>query len=293
MSITGIPAIKIANLPISLLSKRVFVDEVTECLSSEYSSPVRIVTANPEFAVLASTNPEFFKAIVCAHVQIADGVGLLIASKFLELKKNFKTNLLSMVSIFPFLWLYATLLFIVGKVGTFPIKEKITGVDLIDDLCARAVGEDWRICFIGGWDGVGERAAEFLSNKYPGLTIKSFSGSPNVARETSTEWLALLSQIKEFSPTIIFVAYGFPQQEYWIARHLENLPGKLVVGVGGALDMIAGQLKRAPLSLQRLGLEWLWRFFLQPTRWRRIFRALVVFPLLIFKQVNYSPTVNS
>jgi N-acetylglucosaminyldiphosphoundecaprenol N-acetyl-beta-D-mannosaminyltransferase len=105
-----------------------------------------------------------------------------------------------------------------------------------------------------------------LSSKYPNLQIVgTYSGSPAVEEEDE-----IVALVKQAGPDILFVAYGAPQQDKWIARNLEKLGVPLAMGVGGTLDFIAGVAVRAPRWVQRLGLEWLHRLCREPWRWRRM-----------------------
>lgn len=148
-----------------------------------------------------------------------------------------------------------------------PIKERVIGTDLMEKICQRAAQKKWSVFLMGAERGVAEKAAVNLRRNYSGLKV-----------EASFE--EVIGQ-----PDILFVALGAPKQEKWIARNLNKMPGiKLAMGVGGAFDFMAGQVRRAPRFLQRLGLEWLWRMVLQPWRGRRVFRAVVKFPWLVIKQ---------
>jgi N-acetylglucosaminyldiphosphoundecaprenol N-acetyl-beta-D-mannosaminyltransferase len=83
----------------------------------------------------------------------------------------------------------------------------------------------------------------------------------------------------------LLVALGAPKQEKWIAKNLAKVPSvKVAIGVGSAFNLISGQIKRAPKIFQALGLEWLWRFFREPRRWRKIWRSVIIFPLLVIKE---------
>ena len=95
----------------------------------------------------------------------------------------------------------------------------------------------------------------------------------------------LLSRINSARPIILFVAFGQGKQEKWIFHHLDLLPSvRVAIGVGGALDFIAGEIKRAPVWLQKIGWEWLYRLTQEPKRWPRIINAVVVFPALVIKE---------
>jgi N-acetylglucosaminyldiphosphoundecaprenol N-acetyl-beta-D-mannosaminyltransferase len=94
----------------------------------------------------------------------------------------------------------------------------------------------------------------------------------------------LVERINQTSPDILFVAWGQPKQEKWVAKNLTRLNAKVFIGIGGTFDFVAGEIKRAPSFFQNFGLEWLWRFFKEPRRIGRIFTAV---PKFIFTVVGY------
>ena len=196
-----------------------------------------IVTPNPEFLIKAQQDREFRRILNQADLAVADGIGLIFASWFL------------------------------GQ----SLKGRITGVDLMEGICQRAVQKKWLIYLFGAVEGVAERTVDNLKEKYPGLQVKV--------------WQSDSQQEISPRPIILFVALGAPKQEKWIVQNLEKMSlVKLAVGVGGTFDFISGQVRRAPKFLQRLGLEWLWRLFYQPWRIKRIFNAVVKFPWLILRE---------
>lgn len=130
------------------------------------------------------------------------------------------------------------------------IKNTLPGVDLMEKLVEKST--DWGVTvgFLGGRDGVAEKTAECLQKKYPGIKIDSIS------------------------PDLLFVAFGHPKQEKWIAENLPKLPVKVAMGVGGALDYFSGKVSRAPQWLRKLGLEWFFRLIIQPWRIKRQLKLL-------------------
>jgi N-acetylglucosaminyldiphosphoundecaprenol N-acetyl-beta-D-mannosaminyltransferase len=108
--------------------------------------------------------------------------------------------------------------------------------------------------------------------------VGTYSGSPSPNEED-----AIVAQINEAQADILFVAYGAPEQDKWIARNLPRLGVKMAMGVGGAFDFVAGVVPRAPLWMQRVGLEWLFRLYLQPWRFKRMLR-LPLFVLAVLRR---------
>ena len=142
-----------------------------------------------------------------------------------------------------------------------PIRARITGVDFTKTLCKYISDKPVTAGFLGGGPGVAEETAHCLQKMYPGLKISWFS------QEYKKEYKAIKTDI-------LFVAFGSPKQEIWISKNINNLNVKVVMGVGGAFDLISGKVPRAPKVLQKIGLEWLFRLIIQPWRIRRQLKLL-------------------
>ena len=136
---------------------------------------------------------------------------------------------------------------------------------------------------LGGKDRAAEIAALKLKIKNAKLNIKYFQGPRNIENETAAERAEAIRRINKFRPHLLFVAYGAPMQEKWIAANLPQLKINVAMGVGGAFDYLAGRVQRAPQWLRRGGLEWLWRLIQEPWRWKRQLR-LVKFVWLVLKE---------
>ncbi|MCS6772648.1 MAG: WecB/TagA/CpsF family glycosyltransferase [Thermoflexales bacterium] len=195
----------------------------------------QFATVNPEFIMAAQRDPEFMALLQQTALNVPDGVGVLWAAR---------------------------------RLGQ-PLRERVAGVDLVQALCGMASAHRWRTFFLGAQPGVAERAAARMAERFPGLMIcGTFAGTP---REEDAP--AIVKRIANCKPQLLFVAYGAPAQDKWLARHLREVlvgeQGLVGVGVGGAFDFIAGVQQRAPLWMQRAGLEWLHRLVRQPWRWRR------------------------
>jgi len=152
-----------------------------------------------------------------------------------------------------------------------PLKKRFAGVDLMEKICQKFAREECQIFLVGGGAGVARKAADNLREKYDGLEIREID-------------IEKISEYQIEKPSILFVALGMPKQEKWIAENLRKLPSvKLAVGVGGAFDFISGDIRRAPKFLRATGLEWAWRFGVQPRRVKRIFNAVVMFPWMVIR----------
>jgi N-acetylglucosaminyldiphosphoundecaprenol N-acetyl-beta-D-mannosaminyltransferase len=156
----------------------------------------------------------------------------------------------------------------------------------VERAAAAAAQRGLRVFLLGAQPGVAEATSDILCARYPGLIIAgTYAGSPAPAEDD-----ALVALVNKATPDILFVAYGAPQQDLWIARNRERLNTGVAVGVGGAFDFISGRRRRAPRWVQRIGMEWLFRLYKEPWRWRRML-ALPRFAWAVLRE-KYSPLDN-
>lgn len=193
----------------------------------------QIVTVNPEFVMTAQRDAAFRRILQEADLCPPDGVGLLYAARWY------------------------------GR----PLPERVPGSELVYHLAGLAARREWRLFLLGAGPGVAEEAAAMLQSNYPDLVIVgTYAGSP-----APEENEAIVRRISDSRADLLYVAYGAPQQDKWIARNRDALATvRVALGVGGALDFIAGRAVRAPRWVQKLGLEWLHRLLHEPWRWRRM-----------------------
>lgn len=165
-----------------------------------------------------------------------------------------------------------------GRLQRFP------GVDVLLDICRLSAIHRRRVLLLGGWGTTTDRAAQVLRGAFPGLDVHTM-GDLEI-RQDDGIWEQphnLLPHIRDIAPDVIAVALGgagYQRQERWIIEHGPQLPSvRLAIGVGGSLDMISGTTKRAPTWMRSLGTEWLWRLWLQPSRIKRIYTAVILFPI--------------
>ena len=156
------------------------------------------------------------------------------------------------------------------------LRDRVTGVELIDHLCARAAKEGISIFLFGAAPGIADRAGEELQRRYPGLRI---AGTRN-GYFSADESAQIAREIRASGAQLLFAGLGFPKQEYWLAEHLKETGCGAGIGVGGSFDVISGNVERAPERWRKLGLEWLYRLVKEPHRWRRQL-ALPHFVLLV------------
>ena len=149
----------------------------------------------------------------------------------------------------------------------------------MQQICANA--GHLKIFLLGAEEGVTEKVKSILEKRHPDIKIVgTFAGSPDTKDDKQ-----ITNLINKIAPNVLFIAYGAPAQELWINRNLKRLPSvKLAMGIGGAFDFISGKQKRAPHLMQKLGLEWLYRLFKQPSRIKRIYNATIRFPYEVFKK---------
>lgn len=143
-----------------------------------------------------------------------------------------------------------------------PIAERVSGVDLVDQLTRLSSDKGYRIFLLGAEPGVADLAAERLRLKYPGCNIV---GSRHGYFPSESD-LVVAQEVAEFKPDILFVAMGIPRQEKFIKATQHIIGARVAMGVGGSLDVFSGKAKRAPQLVQRLKLEWLWRTVLNPSK---------------------------
>jgi N-acetylglucosaminyldiphosphoundecaprenol N-acetyl-beta-D-mannosaminyltransferase len=158
------------------------------------------------------------------------------------------------------------------------LKERVSGVDLVDRLCALSAEKGHKLYFLGAAPGVAEMAAERMRLAHPGCRIVGarhgyFPGDSDeiVARE-----------IAEKSPDVLLVAMGIPRQEKFIWRARDIIRAKISIGVGGSFDVFSGRAKRAPKWVQRACLEWLWRLMLNPRKLAKA-KSLPAFVWLVMR----------
>ena len=151
--------------------------------------------------------------------------------------------------------------------------EKLSGSDLIYDFCEIANHFQERIFFVGGEQSVADQALLNIREKYPDIFVEHYSPPFEKGENVSQkENLRVISKIQEFQPQYIIACLGAPKQELWLHQNKSvfvETGVKAVMGAGGSLDFVAGKVPRAPVYLQNIGLEWLYRLYKEPSRWKR------------------------
>ncbi len=194
--------------------------------------PGLVVTLGVEMVMAAQREPDFRSIVNGAALVTCDTVGLLLASRL--------------------------------RGG--PLRERVTGVELVDALAARSASlGDVRLYLLGGAGDTAQRAAEALRTAYPGaLVVGARDGYFTAGDEAS-----VVAAIRASGANVLLAGLGSPRQERWLAQHLAASGAGAGIGIGGSLDVYAGNVARAPAVFQRSGLEWAYRLAKEPRRWRR------------------------
>jgi len=143
--------------------------------------------------------------------------------------------------------------------------SRVYGPDLMLSVAERSLQYGWRHFLYGGEEGVPEALKEALEVKYPGIQIVG-TYSPPFRTLTQQEDAAITEQINILQPDIVWVGVGTSKQEKWISRHLGRINAHVMIGIGAAFDFVSGRKPQAPRWMQRVGLEWIFRFFTEPVR---------------------------
>ncbi len=211
--------------------------------------PLRVVTANAEILYAASRNAAQAELLHSAHLITADGVGTVKAARQL------------------------------GSPGV----ERVTGVDLLWRLCAEAARRGWGVYLLGAAEESVAGTAERLKREWPQLRLLGWHNGYFDKEEEKK----ILEEISGLKPELLFVALGFPRQDLFVEENRQRLGAGLCMGVGGSFDVLSGRVKRAPRWIQKIGMEWAYRFAQNPKRLGR-FWALPRFALAVKRQAKVS-----
>ena len=186
-----------------------------------------VATLNAEFVMRARRDADFARILEMSELCIPDGAGVVWAAR---------------------------------RNGC-QVESAVAGADLVPQVAAACRDHQRSLFLLGAGPGVAEAAASRLRTTYPGLKVAAHAGSPDPADDAES-----LAKIGAARPSVLLVAYGAPNQEKWIDRLRDRLNVPVCIGVGGTLDYLAGAVPRAPAFMRRIGLEWLFRLFVQPWR---------------------------
>lgn len=170
-----------------------------------------------------------------------------------------------------------------GRILGQPIKENLNGTDLTPHVLKAAEENGWSVYFLGAKEKVMNRVVEVVNNDYPSLKLAGYHhGYFDEVKEQK-----IIDEINELKPDILLVGLGSPRQESWIWDHRNKLNVSAGFAIGGFFDFMSGEFNRAPLWMRKAGIEWIYRFFNDPsTKWKRIFIEIPIFiPLIILAQL--------
>jgi len=271
--------IKICSTP-----KNRLLRQVRSAISKK--KKISIVTPNPEIIVKAQNDQKLANSLNSADISIPDGVGTIAAKKYSSL--NNPNNLLLRAPTILFQGIIVGTSIIVNKKWLTSDTVVIKGRDLFLDLVRIANKKKWRIYLIGGEGGVAGKTAQSLSRNYKKIIFK-FSNGPildegavPINKEELNKEKKCISNINQFKPHLLFIGFGAPKQEKWMARWIENLDVGGIMVVGGTFNYIAAKTKLPPRYISNLGLEWLWRLLSGSQKLSRVLNAVVVFPIYVF-----------
>ena len=257
--------IKLFQVGIDQVDNQKTIQKIEEFIISK--KPHQIVTPDTLAILRSRKDPEYHAILQSADLVTPDGAGIL--------------------------WATTTL--------NYPLPERVTGIDVIHNLCQLATNKGYSLYLLGSYPGVARETALNLTKKYPGIKIagtyhgyfsyedyqngKDIKSGNSVGNKKEEE---IITEIKENKPDILLVGMGVPKQEKWINKNLEKLGVPVCIGVGGSFDVLSGRIPRAPLWMQKHGMEWVYRSIKQPNR---IFRVLALFYfiwLVIVEKIVYS-----
>lgn len=206
--------------------------------------PRLVATANAEMVMNANEDAELKEILAAADLVVPDGAGVVWAARH----------------------------------QGHPMQERVAGYDLAQALLAQAAVKGYKVYFFGGAPGIAEAATRVAGEKYPGLNVVGIRNGFFSPQDDST----IVEEIRSARPDILLAALGVPKQEKWLFAHMKELEVPVSMGVGGSFDVMAGVVCRAPVWMQRAGLEWLYRLACQPQRFMRML-ALPRFAIAVLR----------
>ncbi|HNS34501.1 MAG TPA: WecB/TagA/CpsF family glycosyltransferase [Mesotoga sp.] len=204
-----------------------------------------VLTLNALIAYEYINNEEYKKALSTVNYVVPDGSGVLKAIKLISKQRI----------------------------------ERVPGIDLMLKICELSSGVGQKIFLLGSKESIVTKTTEKLKQRFPLIDIVGYHSGFFTQEESDT----IVSKINNSSADIVFVGMGVPRQDIWIAKNLDRLNAMLLMGVGGSFDVISGDLKRAPLFMQKAGLEWLYRIFQEPGKRLKIIPKLFSFECYVIR----------
>jgi N-acetylglucosaminyldiphosphoundecaprenol N-acetyl-beta-D-mannosaminyltransferase len=243
-SMTKIHRVAVLGVPVDVVDWPMAIQAVTEFLGSE-GQPETVIALNPEKVMAARLDRRLLEQIRSAGLLLPDGIGVVWASRLLGLGA----------------------------------MERVPGSEMMPEICKLAVSLGKSIFLLGASEDTNAKVADALTKTYPGIQI---AGRRNgyFSDDKSDD---VLQQINDSGAKILFVALGSPKQELWMEKYLPQLSVRICQGVGGTFDVLAGNVRRAPVAFRALNLEWFYRLITNPARAARQ-RALPAFAWAVVKE---------
>lgn len=240
------------RVPIDRITMGYAVTSVIQALQDRSGrAPLLIMGPNAQIVTLAAANERFAEALRAADLSVPDGISVVLASRLLG----------------------------------YPIPERVTGGDLMEQLCAECSKHGHSVFFLGGLPGAATETASRFTQRYPGLKIAGTYCPPLGFENDAMESDRVRQLIAVAAPDLLCVAFGAPKQEIWMHDNCSSLPIGAAIAVGAALDTQAGLRERAPRWTHQIGLEWLYRLAREPRRlWRRYLFGNSRFVFLVMRQ---------
>ncbi|MEJ6950259.1 WecB/TagA/CpsF family glycosyltransferase [Natronospora cellulosivora (SeqCode)] len=232
---------EILGIKINKVDMKQAISEVDNFIKNKQQAS--IVTPNSEIIVMAQDNKELAEIINNASLSVADGAGVVLASKLYQ----------------------------------EPLKERVAGFDLMQSLLKLANENNYSMYFLGAEEVVVETARKNVLKQYPEINILG-THHGFIDKEMENE---LIQEINNLEINLLFLGMGVPLQEKFIKRNMAKLNANIIMTVGGSFDVLAGKVNRAPVWMQKLNLEWFYRLLQEPKRIGRVL-ALPRFVILVF-----------
>jgi N-acetylglucosaminyldiphosphoundecaprenol N-acetyl-beta-D-mannosaminyltransferase len=275
--------ITILDIPFTTGFEREILDQLRQHLFSGTKKALFVATPNPEMLLECRKNLYFKKILQQSDLNLPDGNGLIWAHKFLlknqTASSRWKITLSGIMELIAFAFR--------RKNEKQRFQKALHGSDLTLKICQDPELSRHGVFLLGNRLGLNPNTADLAGRKLRQLNPHLHLAGTCDATPADT---GIIKKINDSQAEILFVAFGAPHQELWLAENLPKLPGiKLAMGVGGTFDFIAGILPRAPLIFRKTGFEWLYRLIKQPRRFKRILNATLVFPYVVIRNRLANP----
>ncbi|PPS44233.1 WecB/TagA/CpsF family glycosyltransferase [Chroococcidiopsis sp. TS-821] len=233
---------------------RITLDEAVDLIVNHAvlnNEPEYVVTPNAQHILLLQDDSHFSEIYANAFLVVADGVPLVWASQLL------------------------------GK----SLPGRVNGTDLFEQLCKVAAEKGLRVFLLGGRPQAAEHAAKLLQQRHPDLNVVGTYCPPYGFETDQEELVAINAKIRAAAPHLLFVGLGAPKQEYWMYHNYQKIGVPISIGIGGSFELVSGLVPRAPIWMQKTGLEWFFRLLAEPRRlWKRYILGNPHFVWLVFRQ---------